>query len=137
VLPLAVLCLAAQGVHGAQVTLPASAFTLRWQHSIEKIEWAEDYLVAGTWLYLRRAHIRGSGAGMEPPAGAWFDNGVWHYRPDDPWRRELLLARSGFVPDYELCIGDDCRRLTHWLPLSAGPTTLKPCSTSSADPGPR
>jgi hypothetical protein len=128
--PLAALCLVAGGT---QVGLPVSAFTLRWQHSIEKVEWAEDYIVAGAWLYLQRAHIRGSGAGMEPPSDAWLDHGAWHYRPDDPWRRELVLARSGFVPDYELCIEGDCQRLTHWLPLSDGPATLKPCSASTAE----
>jgi hypothetical protein len=121
---LAALCMAAGGL---QVSLPVSAFTLRWQHSIEKIEWSEDYLVAGGWLNLRRAHIRGSGAGMEPPPNAWLAQGVWHYRLDDPWRRQLVLARSPYVPDYELCIDGHCRRLTHWLPLSVGATTLSVC----------
>ncbi len=126
---LAALCLLAGG---QPISLPVSSFTLRWQHSIEKVEWSEDYVVAGPWLNLRRAHIRGSGAGMEPPPGAWLDAGVWHYRPADPWRRELVLARSGFVPDYELCIDGECRRLSHWLPLSVTPTTLKPCSQTMA-----
>jgi hypothetical protein len=121
---LAALCLAAGGL---QLSLPVSQFTLRWVHSIEKIEWSEDYEVAGGWLHLSRAHIRGSGAGMEPPPGAVLLDGVWHYRLADPWRRELVLARSEFVPDYQLCFAGGCWPLTRWLPLSAGPTTLRAC----------
>ena len=64
---LAALCLVAGSL---QVSLPVTQFGLRWQHSIEKIEWAEDYEVAGPWLHLSQARIRGSGAGMEPPEGA-------------------------------------------------------------------
>jgi hypothetical protein len=122
---LAALCLAAGGL---QLSLPVSRFTLRWTHSIEKIEWSEDYVVAGNWLYLARAHIRGSGAGMEPPDGAWLQGGVWHYRAADPWQRELLLARSEFVADYELCIDGRCRRLSHWLPIAVGTTRLHACT---------
>jgi hypothetical protein len=112
--------------------LPAQQFTLRWQHSIEKIEWAEDYELAGPWLHLSQARIRGSGAGMEPPDGATLFDGAWHYRLSDPWRREIVLARSGFVPDYELCIAGQCQRLWHWMPLAAGPTTLRACPGKAA-----
>lgn len=123
---LAALCLLAGGL---QVRLPVTHFTLRWQHSIEKVEWAEDYEVAGAWLHLSQARIRGSGAGMEPPAGSTLVGGVWRYRLADPWRREIVLARSEFVPDYELCIDGACRRMTDWLPISAGATTLRACAT--------
>ena len=123
----AALCLAAGALH---VTLPAHRFTLRWQHSIEKIEWDEDYFVAGRWLMLSGARIRGSGAGMEPPPGAYRDDhGVYHYRLADPWRREVVLARSEFVRDYDLCIdGRPCQPLWKWIPVSAGPTTLAACT---------
>jgi hypothetical protein len=121
---IAALCLAAGAL---QVRLPATHFTLRWRHSIEKIEWDEDYEVAGDWLLLSQARIRGSGAGMDPPPGATLFDGVWHYRLADPWRREVVLARSDFVPDYELCIAGRCQRLWHWIPVSAGPTTLTAC----------
>lgn len=118
------LCLIAGSV---RVQLPVRQFTLRWQHSIEKVQWAEDYEVAGSWLHLSQARIRGSGAGMEPPEGATLVDGVWHYRLADPWRREIVLARSEFVPDYELCVDGVCRRLTHWVPISAGATTVRAC----------
>lgn len=122
---LAALCLAAGAL---QASVPVHHFTLRWHHSIEKIAWEEDYEIAGNWLHISQARIRGSGAGMEPPPNAVLIDGVWRYRLADPWRREVVLARSEFVPDYELCVDGTCRRLSHWLPVSAGATTLTACT---------
>ena len=110
-------------------TVATRHFTLRWQHSIEKTAWEEDYVVAGDWLLLSGARIHGSGAGMEPPPGAFLQGGVWHYRVADPWRRTLVLARSEFVRDYELCLQQRCRPLSDWLPVAAGTTTLQTCTT--------
>ncbi len=121
---LGALCLLAGAL---QASVPVTSFTLRWQHSIEKVAWEEDYEVAGAWLHLSQARISGSGAGMEPPPGSHLVRGVWNYRLADPWRREVVLARSEFVPDYELCIQGACQRLDAWLPIAAGPTTLKTC----------
>ena len=121
----AALCLAAGAL---TVRLPVTHFTLRWQHSIEKVEWAEDYELAGRWLYLSQARIRGSGAGMEPPPQAHLVDGIYRYHVADGWRRELVLARSGVVPDYELCVDGRCRRLSYWVPQAAGPTTLRACA---------
>lgn len=109
-------------------SVPASHFTLRWRHSIEKIWWEEDYTVAGDWLVITGAHIRGSGAGMEPPPNAVLQGNVWHYELDDPWRKEVVLARSTYVQDYDLCIAGRCRPLSDWIPVAAGPTTMQPCS---------
>lgn len=109
--------------------IKATQFTLRWQHSIEKVAWEEDYIVAGDWLLLSGARIHGSGAGMEPPPGALLQGGVWHYRVPDPWRRTLVLARSEFVPDYALCLNGTCQPMAHWIPVTAGTTTVQPCST--------
>ena len=128
VVGLAALCLTAGALHAI---VPTSHFTLRWQHSIEKIEWDEDYVVAGDWLMLSGARIRGSGAGMEPPPTAWLDQGVWHYRVADPWRREVVLARSDFVRDYDLCIDGRCRSMQQWIPTAAGVTVLAACRTKS------
>ena len=121
---LAALCLVAGSV---QVQLPVTQFTLRWQHSIEKTAWAEDYEVVGPWLHLSQARIRGSGAGMDPPEGSSLVDGVWRYLVADLWRREIVLARSDFVPDYELCMDGVCRRMTHWVPIAAGATTVRAC----------
>ena len=121
------LCLSAGAA--APVAIATQHFTLRWQHSIEKTAWEEDYVLAGDWLLLSGARIHGSGAGMEPPPTAVLQGGVWHYRIADPWRRELVLARSEFVRDYELCLQQRCRPLSDWLPVAAGTTTLQTCTT--------
>ncbi|HUL57588.1 MAG TPA: DUF1850 domain-containing protein [Usitatibacter sp.] len=120
------ICLAAGALHAFVAT---SQFTLAWMHSIEKIRWEEDYRVAGVELRLEEARIRGTGAGMEPPPGAKLVNGVWHYRPATGPLRELRLARSTYTSDYELCIpGAACKPLAAWIPVSAGTTTVTPCS---------
>jgi hypothetical protein len=125
------LCLV---VGAALYTLPAARFTLRWQHTVEKVLWEEDYVVAGEWLYLSGARVRGSGAGMEPPTDAVKVGDAWHYRPSQRWLRQLDLARSEFGPDYELCADGRCRALRTVAPL--GPTTLRPCAGSDP-PTPR
>jgi hypothetical protein len=116
----------------ALVSMPAQRFTLRWQHTVEKVLWEEDYFIAGEWLYAIGARVRGSGAGMEPPPGAVNVDGVWHYRPRDRWLRQLDVARSEFGQDYELCVDGRCRELREMAPL--GRTTLHPCA---ADQSPR
>lgn len=103
------LCLAA-GVIAA--VLPLSAFTLAWTHSIEKIRWEEDYRIKDSHLVLEEARIRGSGAGMEPPADAKFRNGVWHYKPILPPFERLRLTHSPYTAGYEICSNGDCKLLT-------------------------
>jgi len=123
---LAALCLFAGGL---QAQIPVDRFTLRWQHSIEKIDWEEDYMIIGSWLFLNSARVRGSGAGMEPPAGAHYAKGVWHYRPTPEmrWSRSLLLTRSEFARDYDICIAGSCRPLSNWIAVAAGTTTAQSC----------
>jgi len=120
----AALCIA---VGARIVAVPAHAFTLEWLHTIEKVRWEEDYLVAGDWLLLTRARIRGSGAGMEPPPDAVREGSVWSYRPADRWRRSVQLARSEIGVDYRLCIEGVCRPLDKFMPLR-GVTTLTACA---------
>jgi hypothetical protein len=91
--------------------LALSAFTLAWTHSVEKILWEEDWRIEGSSLVLVESRVRGSGAGMEPPPGAVLEDGAWHYRPDLPPLPEVLLARSGVVPDWRLCVDGACRTL--------------------------
>ena len=122
------LCLV---VGTALYTLPAARFTLRWQHTVEKVLWEEDYVVAGEWLYLSGARVRGSGAGMEPPPDAVRVGSAWHYRPAERWHRELKLARSDFGRDYELCVDGACKPLSTWAPAPLAPTTLSACAPGS------
>jgi hypothetical protein len=110
------------------VAVPARSFTLAWQHTVEKVSWEEDYVVAGQWLYLSGARIRGSGAGMEPPAGAILHEGVWRYVPDIRWHREIRLARSEFGTDYLLCVDGRCRTFSALIGPPAGEVTLVPCT---------
>jgi hypothetical protein len=110
--------------------LPLRRFTLTWQHTVEKQAWQEDYVLAGDWLFLSAARIRGSGAGMEPPPGAQLVDGAWIYRPADPWRRSITLARSEFGEDYRLCVAGRCRPPARVLGGAAGPATLQPCAAS-------
>jgi hypothetical protein len=107
------LCLAAGAV---SAVLAVEGFTLAWMHSIEKIRWEEDWRIEGKTLVLKEARIRGSGAGMEPPAGSVLKNGVWHYRPAVPPQQALRLTHSPYTAGYELCIEDRCRPLADHLP---------------------
>lgn len=107
------LCLAVGGTLAGAVT--AEDFTLAWTHSIEKIRWEEDYRLTPAGIELVAARIRGTGAGMEPPAGARLRDGVWHYRPSVGPLPRLSLARSGAVADYELCLVGHCGPLGRFL----------------------
>lgn len=102
------LCLAA----GALVTtLAVESFTLAWTHSIEQIRWEEDWRLVGGRLELVEARIPGSGAGMEPPAGAGLENGLWRYRPALAPLARLRLANSAYSAGHELCFDEGCRPL--------------------------
>jgi hypothetical protein len=96
--------------------LEVEACTLAWTHSVEKVRWEEDWQVEDGWLVVAEARIKGSGAGMEPPEGARLEGGWWKYRPALPAQRELHLARSGAVADYEVCTAEGCRALGSLLP---------------------
>lgn len=135
------LCLALVATQAAPVFVPVRHFTLAWTHSIEKTRWEEDYAVlpvSPPRLLARAARIKGSGAGMEPPDGARLSRGWYEYRPAERLPTELLLSRSRFVPDYELCTSEGCRPLEHWLPSDGQATRLFPClapRTPSLTPG--
>ncbi len=120
------LCVAAGGL---VVTLAIESFTLAWTHSIEKIRWEEDYRIAGTQLVLTEARIRGSGAGMEPPADSTFRDGVWHYDPHLAPLDELRLTHSIYTSGYELCRHDRCEPLTKFAPRAGNGDVieLRPC----------
>ncbi|MCX7176663.1 MAG: DUF1850 domain-containing protein [Proteobacteria bacterium] len=120
------LCLTA-GVIAA--TLPLQAFTLAWTHSIEKVRWEEDYRIIARRLVLTEARIKGTGAGMEPPADAILKNGVWHYRPALAPLETLRLSHSPYAAGYEICGAGGCRQLADVLTGIADTQTIviAPC----------
>lgn len=112
--------------------VPEQRFTLAWTHSIEKTRWEENYRVqlddsGRSSLRLERARIRGSGAGMEPPAGAVLRKGWYEYRPADQPQGALRLTRSGWTPDYDWCASGHCQSLGDLLPSDGGVTLLWAC----------
>lgn len=135
---LAGVCLALAASTADPVQVPATHFTLAWTHSIEKTRWEEDYAVErtprGLRLLARDARIRGSGAGMEPPAGAVLRDGWYVYRPSTPPLEELHLTRSPFTADYDWCVDGRCRPLQDLLAADGGVTRLWPCEMP-AQPG--
>jgi hypothetical protein len=102
-----------------QAVLPTEHVTLAWEHSVEKIRWEEDYSVRTGRLELMEARVKGSGAGMEVPEAAVLREGWWHYRPAHPAMEKVVLTRSTYTKDYELCWEGRCRKLTEILGLLA------------------
>lgn len=104
------LCLAVGAA--VQAVLPVAAFTLAWTHSVEKVQWEEDWRIAGRTLVAEEARVRGSGAGMEPPPGSQLRDGVWHYRPAIGPLPSLRVTLSPFTADYSLCADGRCTPLS-------------------------
>ncbi len=107
---------------GLMLLTPSESFTLAWTHSVEKVEWREDWQVQSGRLVLRQASVMGSGAGMEPPPEAVLRDGRWVWQPHMVME-EIVLARSDFTADWRLCVGGDCRE----LPKEKGQTRLRAC----------
>ncbi|MCB5177306.1 MULTISPECIES: DUF1850 domain-containing protein [Microvirga] len=107
--------------------LMAGALTLAWTHSVEKIAWEEDWRSGPAGLELVEARVRGSGAGMEPPPDARFDNGVWKWRPAVPPQKEIVMRRSGATADWRICISGQCRPMEAYVPAGADPIVMKVC----------
>jgi hypothetical protein len=99
------LCLTAAG---STLALAWSVFTLAWTHSVERIEWREDWRVTPAGLALDEARVRGAGAGMEPPPSARLEGGWWRYEPAHAAPAAVVLARSDAVADWRLCRGEHC-----------------------------
>ena len=125
------LCIALAGAGTANAPLarlPVEAFSLIWTHSVERIEWREDWRIANGKLVLEEARVRGNGAGMEVPDGAKLVDGSWVYRPHVPPLERLNLANSSFTADYRICVKDGCRNLADVTGVSDKPLTLYPCA---------
>lgn len=125
------ICLAAGAV---AARLAVDAFTLAWTHSVERILWEEDWRVEHGALVLVESRVRGSGAGMEPGAGARLEGGAWRWRPELASIPQLVLARTPDLEDWRLCTPDGCRSLRSLLPHGDGPVTLSACRDPTAAP---
>jgi hypothetical protein len=120
------LCLASAG---AIKTLAIAAFTLAWTHSIEKVEWQEDWRVTPQGLELLQARVKGSGAGMEPPPEARLIDGWFRWQPRRPPMPEVALGNSGAAGEWRLCESGHCRTLSEILghDVGANVTTMRAC----------
>lgn len=98
----------------APVRVPVDHFTLSWTHSIEKVEWVEDWRLGPAGLWVEQAHVKGSGVGMEPGPDARLIDGWWVYRPALPPQKAIMLSASAFTPDHRLCAGSRCAPLADW-----------------------
>jgi hypothetical protein len=111
------ICIASAG---SFLTLLASSFSLTWIHSVEKTEWIEHWQVEGDKLALVSARVTGSGAGIDLPPDAVWQDGGWTYRPTLPPLSQVTLAASGATPGgWNLCTEDKCLELG----ATAGATT--------------
>ena len=120
------LCLASAG---AVKTLSIAAFTLAWTHSIEKVEWQEDWRVIPQGLQLVQARVKGFGAGMEPPPEARLVKGWFQWKPARAPMPELMLGNSGAAGEWRLCSNGRCRTLSEIFghPVGANVTTMSAC----------
>ena len=120
------LCLASAGVVKA---LAVTSFTLAWTHSIEKVEWQEDWRVTASGLELIEARVKGSGAGMEPPPEARLAQGWFRWKPARPAMPEVMLGNSGAAGEWRLCANGKCRTLSEIFnrPLGADAATMRTC----------
>lgn len=101
------LMVAATALH-----LAGGEFELSWQHSVEKTGWRETWTIQGDQMVLRQAAIKGSGAGMDPGAGAVLRGGWWVWTPEPLSLSELVLAASGATAGgWRLCGDGMCQEL--------------------------
>jgi len=121
------LCLASAGL---VKVLSVATFTLVWTHSVEKVDWQEDWRVTPKGLVLTQARVKGSGAGMEPPPGARLINGWFQWRPEGGPKPQLVLANSGAAGEWQLCHKGFCRTLSEIFehPIGVNVTTMSSCS---------
>jgi hypothetical protein len=120
------LCLASAGV---VKTLAVAAFTLAWTHSVEKLEWQEDWRITAQGLELVQARVKGSGAGMEPPPEALLVDGWFQWQPKRAAMPEVVLGNSGAAGEWRLCGEGNCRTLSEIFahPVGVNVTTMRAC----------
>jgi hypothetical protein len=121
------LCLASAGV---VKMLSVAAFTLVWNHSIEKVDWQEDWRITPQGLQLQQARVKGSGAGMEPPPEARLVDGWFQWKPARRPMPEVVLGNSGAAGEWRLCHDGNCQTLSEILghPVGVNVTTMRACN---------
>lgn len=126
------LCLASAGV---VKSVSVAAFMLAWTHSIEKIEWQEDWRVTPQGLEIVEARVKGSGAGMEPPPEARLRNGWFHWKPNLAALPEVALGNSGLAGEWRICANGTCRTLSELLghPVGAEVTRMRACDVAATE----
>ena len=112
-------------VGAALLALPTPQFTLRWTHSVEKIDWVESWQITGQSLRLTRVAIKGSGAGMEPADDARLENGWWVWNPDQTVPQLNLAASGATGAGWHFCTTTTTCQDLGTKPGAA--ITLKPC----------
>ena len=122
------LCLASLGV---VKTLSVAAFTLAWTHSIEKVDWQEDWRITPQGLELVQARVKGSGAGMEPQPEARLINGWFQWQPKRGPMPEVVLGNSGAAGEWRLCHDGNCRALSE---IFGHPVGINVTKMSACDP---
>jgi hypothetical protein len=116
--------------------LPVDRFTLAWMHSVERVAWQEDWRIDPDRRSLRLdgSRLLGSGAGMDPPAGAILRDGVWH-APGGLEVDRLRLALSAHTDDWRLCTPSGCQELREIAGAAATGIDLLPCPLRWERPG--
>jgi hypothetical protein len=120
------LCLISAGV---VKTLSSVAFTLVWTHSVERIDWQEDWRITPQGLELVQVRVKGSGAGMEPPPEARLVDGWFQWQPRRAPMPEVALANSGAAEEWRLCHDGACRTLSDIFghPIGVNVTVMRGC----------
>lgn len=107
---------------------------LSWTHSVEKIEWQEDWRVTPQGLQIVQARVKGSGAGMEPPPDARLVDGFFRWKPQLPVLPEVALGNSGVAGEWRICTDGKCQELSAILgrPVGTNLTTMSVCEDVAA-----
>jgi hypothetical protein len=127
------VCLLIAGV--VRATLPATEFSLAWDHSVEKTRWEERYRINADRIELTEAAVQGTGAGMEPPPGAVLRDGWWRWSPKPMSLSELRLTYSTYTTDYRLCWSRHCNDLSAVLdqpPRNGDVISVQPCTSNAS-----
>jgi hypothetical protein len=111
------------------VRLAVSAFTLGWVHSVERMPLEDAFVIEGDRFRIVESRIKGSGAGIEPGAGARLDGGWFRWVPENGIRETIVLRRSGVAgtDDWTLCAAGRCHTLATLVPPDADPVVMLPC----------